>query len=306
MQIDVKKALKLPDIHHIVTKRDEVVGRFGPLFRNPASLSQQDYLDFLSFQHNHHWTGLERLGRRAAQDMGNLRDAITILVDETLPISERIDTALSMVHGVGVGTLTPMLLLSFPDRYGVLNGTSEPEMRELGIWPTFPRGASVGKKYEVVNSALLDLASELGVDLWTMDALWWQSKLERQDNGDIKDAKFRAVWFMANQAEQTANQSNGQTVERTVKNKELRLSKEALIAHLNELLDETGDRCAISGLVLQFDGSDDQLLPSLDRIDSNGHYEVGNLQVVARFINFWKSDTVDTEFRRLITLVRGE
>lgn len=111
---------------------------------------------------------------------------------------------------------------------------------------------------------------------------------------------------MANQAEQTAKQSCDQTVERTVKNKDLRLSKEALLEHLNELLDATGDRCAITGLVLKFDGSDDQLHPSLDRIDSDGHYEAGNLQVVAHFINRWKTDTVDFEFRRLIAMVRRE
>jgi len=44
----------------------------------------------------------------------------------------------------------------------------------------------------------------------------------------------------------------------------------------------------------------------LDRIDSSGHYELGNLQVVARFINFWKRDTEDFEFRRLLAVVRGE
>lgn len=303
---DVRKALSLPDIHHIVTKRDEVIGRFGPLFRDPSSLSQQDYLDFLSFQHNHHWTGLERLGRAATHEMDNLRNAIAILVDETVPLAERLDTSLAMVHGVGTGTLTPILLLAFPDRYGVWNGTSEPEMRERGIWPLFPRGASDGKKYEIINSVLLNLADDFDIDLWTLDALWWQSKLERENTGHIKDARFKAVWIMANQAEQTAKNSYGQTVERSVKNKDLRMSKEALIAHLNELLFETGDRCAVTGLTLQFEGLDDQLRPSLDRIDSNGHYEVGNLQVVARFINFWKRDTVDSEFRRLVALVRGE
>jgi hypothetical protein len=211
-----------------------------------------------------------------------------------------------MVHGVGAATRSPMLLLAYPDRYGVWNGNSEPEMRDRGLWPTFPHGSSFGKKYEIINLALSDLAEELGVDLWTLDALWWVSKLERQNNGEIKNARFKAVWSMANQAEQTAKQSYGQIVERTVKNKDLRLSKEALIAHLNQLLDETGDRCAITGLTLQFEGADGQLQPSLDRIDSNGHYEVGNLQVVARFINFWKRDTVDAEFRRLIAAVRGE
>lgn len=306
MTFDLKKALSLPDIHHSIAKRDEVMNRFGPLFRNPSSLTAEDYHDFLSIKHNHHWSGLERLGRPAANDMDNLRAAVSILVDEAEPLSDRFDMAMSMVHGVGAATLSPMLLLAYPDRYGVWNGTSEPEMRDRGIWPTFPHGSSSGKKYEIINSVLMDLAEELGIDLWTLDALWWISKLEGQNNGEIKDARFKAIWSMANQAEQTARQSYGQTVERTVKNKDLRLSKEALIAHLNELLDETGNRCAITGLTLRFEGSDDKLRPSLDRIDSNGHYEAGNVQVVARFINFWKRDTEDTEFRRLIAVVRGE
>ena len=306
MIFNIKHALSLPAIHNIVAKRDDVFQRFGPVFRNPANLTQRDYLDFLSFQHNHHWTGLERLGRAAADDMGSLREAIATLVDEKEPLSDRFDRALAMLHGVGVATLTPMLLLAYPDRYGVWNGTSEPEMRERGVWPAFPRGSSVGLKYEIVNSAFRQLAKEVGVDLWTLDALWWQSSLEGRDSGLIKDARFKEVWFMANQAEQTAMQSNGQIVERIVKNKELRLSKENLITLLTELLDETGNRCAITGLALQFEGPDNQMRPSLDRIDSNGHYEFGNLQVVARFINFWKSDAPDAEFRRLVAVVRGE
>ncbi|SDX54353.1 hypothetical protein SAMN05444336_106132 [Albimonas donghaensis] len=306
MTFDLKNALSLPDIHHSVGRRDEVLKRFGPRFRDPSILTAQDYHDFLSIKHNHHWSGLERLGRRAANDMDNLRAAVSILVDEAAPLSKRFDRALSMVHGVGAATLSPMLLLAYPDRYGVWNGTSEPEMRDRGIWPTFPIGSSAGTKYEIINSVLIDLAEKLGVDLWTLDALWWASKLERQDNGEIKNARFKAVWSMANEAEQTAKQSYGQIVQRTVKNKDLRLSKEALIAHLNELLDETSNRCAITSLILQFEGSDEHLRPSLDRIDSNGHYEAGNLQVVARFINFWKRDTEDTEFRRLIAVVRGE
>ncbi|WP_455270923.1 hypothetical protein [Rhizobium herbae] len=306
MTFDVKRALSLPVIRDIVAKRDGVLERFGPLFRDPARLTRQDYLDFLSIKHNHHWSGLERLGRRAADDMNNLRDALTTLVDETLPLSVRLDSAASRLDGVGSATLTPILLVAHEDRYGVWNGSSEPEMRDHGLWPTFPRGATRGEKYELINARLVDVARDWGVDLWTLDALWWAGKLERQDTGHHKDTWVKAIWAMAAQAELTAKQANGQTVDRTVKNKDLRLSKEALVAHLKELLDETDHRCAITGLVLQADGPDVQLQPSLDRIDSNGHYEAGNLQVVARFINFWKQAIPNAEFRRQLAMVRGE
>ncbi|KQW42164.1 MULTISPECIES: hypothetical protein [unclassified Ensifer] len=306
MTFDIKRALSLPDIRNFVAKRDGVLQRFGPLFRDPVRLTREDYLDFLSIKHNHHWSGLERLGRRAADDMNNLRDALTTLVDESLPLSGRFDSAASQLDGVGSATLTPILLVAYEDRYGVWNGTSEPEMRDRGLWPAFPRGATEGEKYHLINAQLLDLARDWGVDLWTLDALWWVDKLERQNTGHYKDAWFKAVWYMADQAERTAKHAHGQTVDRTVKNKDLRLSKEGLIAHLKELLDDTGHRCAITGLALQAEGPDDQLRPSLDRIDSSGHYEAGNLQVVARFINFWKQSTPDAEFRRQLAMVRGE
>jgi hypothetical protein len=73
------------------------------------------------------------------------------------------------------------------------------------------------------------------------------------------------------------------------------------------LLDLQGNRCALTGIPFHFHGpdADKNLLPSVDRIDSDGHYEVGNLQVVCQFINFWKGDSDNAEFQRLLMLVRG-
>jgi hypothetical protein len=63
-----------------------------------------------------------------------------------------------------------------------------------------------------------------------------------------------------------------------------------------------------SCIPLQYRGdhTDHQLLASLDRIDSNGHYAEGNLQVVCRFVNKWKSDLANAEFIRLLSLVRQD
>lgn len=104
----------------------------------------------------------------------------------------------------------------------------------------------------------------------------------------------------------TVFNSNGQVVETKVKNKELHLSDRELDKLLRELLEFQGERCAITGLPLQFRGAhtDENMLPSLDRIDSNGHYSRDNLQIVCRFINFWKQASDDAEFRRLLNVVR--
>jgi hypothetical protein len=106
----------------------------------------------------------------------------------------------------------------------------------------------------------------------------------------------------------TVRSSNGQLVTSTKKVKELWMSKISLNACVRGLLKKQGGKCTLTGIKLQFRGDheDEQLLPSLDRINSDKQYEDGNLQVVCRFINRWKSNTPDEEFRRLLSLVRGE
>lgn len=81
----------------------------------------------------------------------------------------------------------------------------------------------------------------------------------------------------------------------------------AFRSHVADLLARQENRCAITNLQLQFQGDcdDDERLASLDRIDSSGHYAPGNLQVVCRFANRWKSDDTDQNFRRLVALLKA-
>lgn len=48
----------------------------------------------------------------------------------------------------------------------------------------------------------------------------------------------------------------------------------ALEKHIDALLDRQGNRCALTGIPLQYHGNvtDKNLTPSLDRIDSDGHF----------------------------------
>jgi hypothetical protein len=107
--------------------------------------------------------------------------------------------------------------------------------------------------------------------------------------------------------ENTVKNANGQIVQRSLKNKELRMSSVELERLIGSLLDLQDNRCALTGILFNFigPGADKNLYPSLDRIDSNGHYEAGNLQVVCQFVNFWKGDGDNSEFQRLLMLVRG-
>jgi hypothetical protein len=65
---------------------------------------------------------------------------------------------------------------------------------------------------------------------------------------------------------------------------------------------EQEDRCALTGLPLGYDSEcdDPEMLASLDRIDSGGHYTPENVQIVGRFMNRWKGADDDQLVRRLL------
>jgi len=64
-------------------------------------------------------------------------------------------------------------------------------------------------------------------------------------------------------------------------------------------------RCRLTSVELDLGRVDADRAPSLDRIDPDGHYEPGNLKVVAWFANRWKNDDSDENFARLLRLVRA-
>ncbi|MBB5705222.1 hypothetical protein [Sphingopyxis panaciterrulae] len=138
----------------------------------------------------------------------------------------------------------------------------------------------------------------------------WKAKTEagsRKQPVRTFSAMQIAFFNMANVAWDTALKANGQKEMRNVKNKDFGFAnRDELAAYIADLYEAQEGLCAITGLTLQFrDGDDHQLCCSLDRIDSQGHYVPGNLQIVCKFINMWKSNRDDTEFRRLIEIVRG-
>lgn len=122
------------------------------------------------------------------------------------------------------------------------------------------------------------------------------------------DAWARTALRMVRTAQQTTAFSNGQLVVQTVKNKNNEFcSEDEFVRYVESLIEQQGRCCAISGLQLHNDGAlaDDEMKASLDRIDSNKHYEAGNLQVVCRFINRWKGADPNSQFTQLIERVRG-
>ncbi|MCB0026747.1 MAG: DUF91 domain-containing protein [Anaerolineales bacterium] len=78
-----------------------------------------------------------------------------------------------MISGMGRAIGTAILLVAYPDRYGVWNNTSEAGIKRVNLWPEFARGESEGSRYAKINELLCAIAKAAEVDLWTLDTLWY-------------------------------------------------------------------------------------------------------------------------------------
>ncbi len=164
-----------PVYDSIVPWREPVLARFQPIFAlsHLDSLTADEFKEFLQDRNNHHWSGLYRKGGRACDDMPKLRAMLKALLDETHPIDERFDQVINQVAGMGKALMTAILLVAYPDGYGVWNNTSENTMKSLEIWPKYEQSNTPGGRYSKINQVLTSLANDLEIDLWTLDALWW-------------------------------------------------------------------------------------------------------------------------------------
>ncbi len=139
----------------------------------------------------------------------------------------------------------------------------------------------------------------------------WNTLAARRGHGEVRshDAWSRVGRRMAMTAEGTAYASTRGPRLQDPKFKGFHFRDvHELSEYVAALLEKQGYVCAITELPLQLDDEegDRELQASLDRIDSDAHYEPGNLQVVCRFVNRWKSSSDDASFRRLVAIVRGQ
>jgi hypothetical protein len=138
----LRETLVEQDMAQMIEWRDPVIERFQKSF-SPGSISdirEEEFRAFLIGKNNHHWSGLQRIGQ---------------------------------VTGMGTAVATAILFVAYPTKYGVWNSTSEGGLKALNLWPHFERGESVGERYVKVNQILNKVSSDLGIDLWTLDMLWW-------------------------------------------------------------------------------------------------------------------------------------
>jgi hypothetical protein len=129
-------------------QKESVLNKYSEQFSkyNVMGLTEDKFREFLDFDNNSHWTGLHRKREMMTQDMELLRDNLSNLVDQSKPLSSRVQAVKDNVDGLGKATLSAILLTSDPTEYGVWNNRSEEALKQLSIWPDFERGTSFGEK----------------------------------------------------------------------------------------------------------------------------------------------------------------
>lgn len=198
-QINEKGVTRLRELHmrlrpghpifkQIIEPKNTVLDRYQKVFSDESlpNLTEQEFREFLLFEKNCHWNGLFRHGPKMCSDMTRLRDALALLFDESRHIEVRFDKAVDMIPGMGKAVVTALLLVRYPETYGVWNNTSEGGLKTLELWPRIERGDSLGRMYIKINRVFGQLSQVLEIDLWTLDALWWQMLQEESDKSQLR------------------------------------------------------------------------------------------------------------------------
>jgi hypothetical protein len=191
-------------------------------------------------------------------------------------------------------------------------GNLAKELREFlidGQQPEEIKGSRANAQTKIVYVKLPDSEKEQ-VAMLRVFIKYLSSKLSsyQSNSGAITPAPTSlesSISRMVEAPKKTAKQSGNESV--TVqKYKEVRFeTDEDFEKYLAQLHEAQAGLCALSGLPLQACEKGNLYSMSPDRIDSNGHYEPGNLQMVCRFINLWKSDTDNEQFKQLLDAVRA-
>lgn len=180
------------DVVQMLRDRDTAIARWGAVFSEPDHLDQETFGQFLEFEHNRHWWGLQRRREALVRWFPAVRAMIGELIDPSTPIADRIN-GLGQPEEFDHDVWSPILLVTHPAVYGVWNGISESAMRRLDLWPDSADTATTGEAYVAINDMLHLVRAELDTDLWSLDALWWAAEKEHDPTRHFTTRKKPAV-----------------------------------------------------------------------------------------------------------------
>lgn len=161
-----------------VDSEKQVIGRYGQVF-HPANLdrlTKEDFKSFLLIKNNLHWGAIHRQENLVTADMPALIKFLKYVLDENIPIKDRLSTNFKekggyWIKGIGRAVITPILLVVYPNKYGVWNSRSESALKKLGLFPKFLSKDSFAEKYLKANDVLLELSQKYNITLWQLDGI---------------------------------------------------------------------------------------------------------------------------------------
>lgn len=157
----------------------KVIEKYGQMFDlvNLDQLTKEDFKSFLLIKNNLHWEGIHRQSNLITSDMEVLRRYLKYLLNEKIPIKERLKQIFNtrggyIIKGLGKAVITPILLVVYPTKYGVWNSRSESALKTLNLFPKFLPKDAFADKYLKVNEVILDLAQKYNITLWQLDGIF--------------------------------------------------------------------------------------------------------------------------------------
>jgi hypothetical protein len=183
-----------------------VIAQYSKIF-NPShlpDLTAEEFKSFLLMRNNRHWSGIFRSGNLLTQNMDKLRAALLILLDETRPLDKRLNTLFppkksNYIKGMGKAIATPILLVTYPDKYGVWNSPSQHALEILNLLPKFTRGSGFAEKYSKINTILGNIKDRYGLSFWQTDTMMGEiagssgSPLSSQNEEDLSEVNASKV-----------------------------------------------------------------------------------------------------------------
>lgn len=183
-------------------EENEVIDKYGSMF-NPNkldSLTKEDFKSFLLMKNNKHWEGIHRQGNMITQDMGKLKRALKILLNEEVSIEKRLNILIprnkaNYIKGLHRSVVTPIMMVVYPSKYGVYNRRSDEGLTKVGLMPKHGKGVAFSRKYIEINKVLNGLALKNNMSLFELDSVWWrvtdgykpiETKKEKQENEEIE------------------------------------------------------------------------------------------------------------------------
>jgi HKD family nuclease len=127
-----------------------------------TNITYDQWLDFYDEWHLGHLIAVRR--DVIFNHIGKLSEQLRQLVDDRIPVADRVDSLLEdeKIYGVGINLVTKVLTCHNPDKYPTWNNPVIDSLSRFGL--KLPRGATEGQKYAAFQEIMEKMKNEAGLD----------------------------------------------------------------------------------------------------------------------------------------------